>query len=181
MTNPIEITVTTPQMLPGYGDDSQVGPLEGKILAAITATTYRGRIDHWNRNTPQALQVLGANTVSIIDTQTNTILWRKSTNGTTTANVKSALDELANTTYNSLTGEYTLPNGSKVDPIIPGTEPDSTSLLPSLFNLNINLPPLIWWGIAAGALYTASRSRNKLGQYGGGAVAVIAAGNAIKR
>lgn len=126
----LEILVSTAALLPGYGNDAVVGPLEGAISDATSTSDYTGVIDHWNRITQTVIDVFGINMVSIVDMDTNTLLWKKPIGQVTTANVRSALNFIAKLNFDPITGKYTTPSGAQVDPIVPGTDPNGTGIYP---------------------------------------------------
>ena len=169
MNHRIEITVTTTQLLPGYDNDAELGPLEGKIAAGVESSAYdQSKVSHWNRTNQEAIQLLGNNRVSIVDLETYAVLWQKPVSQVNSANIRAALDWLAGLEFNPGSGQYTGPDGGTVDPVIPGDDPGSDSLFPGLGLFNLELPRLAWFVLAAGSGYKATQSRGTVGKVGWG-------------
>lgn len=181
----LEITVVTDELLPGYNDESTLGPFEGVVSAAIEnvdpALSAGSNITHWNRNNPAAASAIGCNNcVAIVDTDNFNMLYRKPISQVTTSGLKAAIESVLKLEFDPVSGNYISTEGEMVEfdnnkgllNFFPGL---------GLFNLPINLP---WWAYALLSAYTlqkANTSRTKAGKIVWGGIGVVAGANAYTR
>ncbi|MEO1260567.1 MAG: hypothetical protein AAFZ15_17350 [Bacteroidota bacterium] len=188
MLNHLEIAVVSSELLPGYGDDSvQIG-IEKTIVDGWNqinpALAEKATIEHFNRVGQEAINAVGCNNCVVIIDRTNfNIVWQRPFNSITSSKIKKALEDALQLSYDQATGTYKKPGGGSIDPIVPGSNTGSNSLIPGLglFDLNLNLPWWVFAAIAAGSAWQFNKSQSTVGKLIFGGVSLVAGANAYKK